>query len=560
MSAGTKPFSRPGASGMSNGWQWLGRSALTLFLLPLGYALVQLSNQLLALSGAEIQQFWQQSGLWPSLWHTLWVGLLPTALALYTSLLLVLRQAQPPTWVAGLLAMPHVAFAVGLAFLLTPAGWLERLLPALSMPVPEKSMALLVVTLWLKELPFVLLMTAVAMQQLPLAQWRLVSTSLGHAGRDQFSLLAWPALLQALRLPLIVVVVYGISVVDVPLVSGPNVHAPLAVKVMEWQQQFTPRSQAFAVQGQWLLLGLALLAVALVWLHEQLVCGLARWRLSRGPRVAQASRPGRRVSGWSPVLAGATWLGRSVLWLTTGLTLLALVLLVVWSLADHWPGSQWRPLAWTLAHWQWEWSPWLHAVGQSAWLAVASASLALLLNLILLEWQSRGRWLPQWWLLLPVCIPQLPLVAGWQLGLSPLGADFGAWWVLFAHTLFATAYGYLLLSRHYRQFEPQWLRLAQTLGYSENQAWWRVKLRMLAAPMLMAWAVAFSVSILQYVPTILLGGGRLVTITTEATAYGSGFDRSLAAVYALGQVVLPLAVFLLAVWLNRRVKVARPMC
>lgn len=67
-----------------------------------------------------------------------------------------------------------------------------------------------------------------------------------------------------------------------------------------------------------------------------------------------------------------------------------------------------------------------------------------------------------------------------------------------------------------------------------------------------AWAVGFSVSVVQYLPTLLLGGGRVLTITTEAVAVGTGYDRRLAAVYGLTQAVLPLLFFLFARFINRK--------
>jgi putative thiamine transport system permease protein len=55
----------------------------------------------------------------------------------------------------------------------------------------------------------------------------------------------------------------------------------------------------------------------------------------------------------------------------------------------------------------------------------------------------------------------------------------------------------------------------------------------------------------QYLPTLILGAGRIATVTTEAVALSSGFDRRVTAIYALFQALLPLLFFTFAVIVNR---------
>ena len=69
---------------------------------------------------------------------------------------------------------------------------------------------------------------------------------------------------------------------------------------------------------------------------------------------------------------------------------------------------------------------------------------------------------------------------------------------------------------------------------------------MLLKPALVASAVGFAVSVGQYLPTLLIGGGRWPTITTEAVALASGGDRRVIGVYAFVQMLLPFIGFALA--------------
>jgi putative thiamine transport system permease protein len=85
-----------------------------------------------------------------------------------------------------------------------------------------------------------------------------------------------------------------------------------------------------------------------------------------------------------------------------------------------------------------------------------------------------------------------------------------------------------------------------------------VRLPMLLAPMLTACAVGLAVSIGQYLPTQLLGAGRVPTVTTEAVSLAAGGNRRVIGVWALVQASLPLVGFIIAVglprllWSNRR--------
>ena len=55
-----------------------------------------------------------------------------------------------------------------------------------------------------------------------------------------------------------------------------------------------------------------------------------------------------------------------------------------------------------------------------------------------------------------------------------------------------------------------------------------------------------SVSVGQYLPTVLIGAGRLTTVTTEAVALASGGNRRVIGVWAFVQMTLPFLGFLVA--------------
>ena len=84
-----------------------------------------------------------------------------------------------------------------------------------------------------------------------------------------------------------------------------------------------------------------------------------------------------------------------------------------------------------------------------------------------------------------------------------------------------------------------------------------VKLPILLKPTLIACAVAFAVSVGQYLPTLFAGSGRIATLTTEAVTLASGDDRRVTAVWALLQAAFPFLIYAMAVALPRLVFAGR---
>src|SRR4029077_4681362 len=107
-------------------------------------------------------------------------------------------------------------------------------------------------------------------------------------------------------------------------------------------------------------------------------------------------------------------------------------------------------------------------------------------------------------------------------------------------------YLFLSLSDPWRALDPRYARSAAGLGASPARVFFRVKLPLLMKPILVACAVAFAVSVGQYLPTLFAGNGRVATLTTEAVTPASGADRRVIGAYALAQALLPMLAWLAA--------------
>lgn len=521
----------------------LGLGALLLGALPVSAPLVFGNG-----SYPDWQALLLAPGLLRAVLLTGWIALASTLLgfALLCALLAHGWGSAALTRLSGrlspLLALPHVAFAVGLAFMLAPSGWLLRLPAQLfnwSQPPDWQTLrdplgCGLIVVLLLKELPFLLLMALARLPEQAINRQLMVGRSLGFAPAQIWWRLLIPSLWPVMRLPLAAVAAYGCGVVDLPLLLGPDAPPVLAQQLWLWSQSADLTLHPLAHRGALLLLALTLLVLGILRALEWGYChAMKRYWLDGIRRTA-------RHYEWP---AGFT---RAI----TCIYLLVLAALLLWSLARRWPFPTLLPQGVTARLWQESLASVWPLLAQTLLLAVLSAALALIWAL--LELESR-RPAGLWFICLPLLLPQASLLLGIELALARLNIEPGFSTVLAGHLLWVFPYVYLCLHGPWQGFDQRLLIAAQSLGASPWRSVVRIKLPLLIRPLMAAFAVGLAVSLAQYLPTLLLGGGRIITLTTEAVAIGSGLNRRLAGLYGLLQTLIPLLGFALALWLPGRV-------
>jgi len=489
---------------------------------------------------ASIGSAWE--GLGESAWLTLLVTVLTSVVVLFAALAGSRGRHLNATW-ASFIAVPHVAFAIGVLWLVSPSGWLVRLvdalLPAWQGPVQSswlsaKSTLTLLVVLILKELPFLLLMAQANIRQMPIARWQQQALALGYSQRRFWWLIVVPALLKPLRLPLYIIAIYTVSVVDIPLLVGPNAPALLAHQVFELNWQFSAGDNDSVAWGALFLVLLAFISLLLLRGLEWLL----QWALGRCAITGRRSQTG-----------GTGGNASSKPWFWTLLALAVFTSLILQSGQQGWFYPALWPQGWQWERWLSEW-PYIAPLLYNTWtLAVFSATLAWLSAVILLELQAQRQQskLNAAWLIMLI-IPQLVLVLGWQ---RQVGPDNSFVWLLWSHTVFCFPYAYLTLHGAYLAYPRRWLWQARSLGYGPWAAWFRVLAPMLKRPLALAWAMAFSISVAQYLPTQWLAPVTHPTLTTEAVSIASGGDWRLASVYALMQWVSVWIIFMVALGVTR---------
>lgn len=456
-----------------------------------------------------------------------------------------------------LLSVPHAAAAFGLAFLIAPSGWIARLLsptvtgwdrpPDLLILQDPLGLAM-IAGLVIKEVPFLLLMTIAAMGQAQPRRSLLIAQSLGYGRLTGWLKTVFPRVYSQIRLPIYVVLAYSMSVVDVAVILGPSTPPTLSVQIVKWMSDPDLAMRLTGAAAALLQLALVVAALAFWWVGERVVARLGHQWIASGHR-GKIDAPLRIVSiGLGAASAFAILFGIAGLF--------------VWSFAGFWSFPNILPDAFTLRSWDRHGPAAFETLGETFLVAGIAVTLALALVLGCLEAEHRsGRGLSQrglWFIYLPLLVPQTAFLPGLQTLLLNLGADIGRTPVILAHLVFVLPYVFLSLGDPWRSWDVRHATVASALGATPNRVFWCVRLPMLTRPVLTAVAVGIAVSVGQYLATLLIGGGRVATLTTEAVALASGGDRRAIGVYGLMQTFAALVPFTLALiiptilWRNRR--------
>ena len=247
-----------------------------------------------------------------------------------------------------LLATPHAAFALGLAFLVAPSGWLVRI-AALALPIDAPPDLLVPRDPWgfslaaglvLKEMPFLFFAGLTALSQLDAPRMLGIGASLGYQPGIAWLKLIAPRLYGLIRLPIYAALAYALSAVDMALVLGPTTPPTLAVLAVDLTHDpdLARRFPAAALALFHLLLTLSALGA---WrLLERLAARALR------PILADGIRATTLPWSWGAAL------GRALALTAIVLGVFAVLSLPLWSLASTWRFPDALPDCCTLAAWQ----------------------------------------------------------------------------------------------------------------------------------------------------------------------------------------------------------------
>ena len=455
---------------------------------------------------------------------------------------------------APVLAIPHAAAAFALALLLAPSGVASRVIASLlgwDLPpdylfINDPNGLALILGLVLKEAPFLLLISLAALPSLGAPRRVALARTLGYKPTTAWLLTVAPVLYPLVRLPLFAVIVFASSAVDVALILGPSLPPTLSVRLLEWFVAPEIESRQLASAAALLQLVVSLSALGIWLLFERVV---ARAFAPLGARGA--SRLSARRVTYDTAL---TALGNALLPLSLAFILIGIGALMLTSVGTEWRYPALVPSVWSTQQWTSALSEWRAPLFNATMIALLSVTAALALSLFTLEAQARSSVSTAriaTFLYLPLLVPQVVFISGIAVLAERALLPPSLTLVAAGHFLFVLPYVYLTLQGGYARFDTRWLMLAKTLGASNTVCFWRIRLPLLSTQLVTAVMLGLAISLSLYLPTQILGAGRIPTLTTEAIALVSSGNRSTIGTWALLQSALPTLCFMLALVLPR---------
>jgi putative spermidine/putrescine transport system permease protein len=187
------------------------------------------------------------------------------------------------------------------------------------------------------------------------------------------------------------------------------------------------------------------------------------------------------------------------------------------------------------------------AAGSSLAIGAAVSMLALVVAIpaarAVAWYDFSGKRLLLFLLLLPVLAPPLAAAMGVHSVFLRNGLVETIPGVILAHLIPAVPYAILMLSGSFSRLDPDLEAQARTLGASRLAVLRFVTLPAIAPGLAVAAAFAFLISWSQYQLTILVGGGRVLTLPVALVSFQRGGNEAITAALSLVFLLPTLAVF-----------------
>ena len=220
--------------------------------------------------------------------------------------------------------------------------------------------------------------------------------------------------------------------------------------------------------------------------------------------------------------------------------LLPLAPLGIWSFARNWFFPNLLPQEWGLDAWRYVFSP-TSRVGEGLVTSLALALVVVLLSIIVglpaarvLGMQEfRGKRTVEWLIMLPIIVPTLVVAMGIQIVFIRYGLADTFAGVALVHLVPALPYFVLVMASVFANYSVELEETARTLGANPLRTFWYITLPAIFPGLVVASLFTFLVSWSQYITTLLIGGGRIITLPMVLFPFISGASHARAAAISI---------------------------
>lgn len=219
---------------------------------------------------------------------------------------------------------------------------------------------------------------------------------------------------------------------------------------------------------------------------------------------------------------------------------LPMITLVVWSFAFRWNFPNLLPTEWSMRAWSYvadDSSRVLEGLWNSIKIGLLVTLLAMIVGLpasrALGQNDFRGKSVVEWLLMLPIIVPALVATMGIHQIFIRLRLTETIFGVALVHLIPAIPYFVLVMASVFANYGTALEETARTLGAGRFHVFRYVTLPAIASGLVVASMFTFLISWGQYVTTLLIGGGTIVTLPLVLFPFLTGANHANAAAISL---------------------------
>ncbi len=220
--------------------------------------------------------------------------------------------------------------------------------------------------------------------------------------------------------------------------------------------------------------------------------------------------------------------------------LLPVVPQIIWSFAFRWLFPNLLPTEWSMSSWDYVFSA-SSRVGEGFMNSLEIALFVCFLSIVvglpaaraIALYDFKGKGIIEWLLMVPIIVPGIVSTMGIHQVFIRLSLTDTFLGVCLVHLIPCIPYMVLVMSSVFANYGTELEETAKTLGANPFQVFFRITLPGILPGLTVATMFTFLISWGQYVTTLLIGGGTIVTLPMVLFPFISGVNYSNAAAISL---------------------------
>lgn len=214
--------------------------------------------------------------------------------------------------------------------------------------------------------------------------------------------------------------------------------------------------------------------------------------------------------------------------------------LLLWSVSHRWYFPAIIPTEWSWRAWRYVLgadSQVLPALGYSLVIALATTLLAISIGIpagrAMGLYRFRGQSVVRFLILAPIIVPPLAVAMGIHIVFIRYGLANTLPGVVLVHLIPVTPYVVLIMASVFANYNPDYEAQARSLGARPEQVFRYITLPAILPGIIVSGLFAFIISWSEYLLTLLIGGGQVITLPLLLFSFANSGDNALTAALSL---------------------------